>query len=174
MKNLILLTISLLICSSVFATGKVFVYRDADGTLVFSDTPKSADTEEVKINVGPTVVPSEDTSILSQSAPSSQPEAITYQIQLNQPSPEATIRDNTGSVYVSGGITPNFPPGFKVRLLLDGKPYQQPISRATYIMRNIDRGEHTVQMQLLDRSGKVIASSQTTKFYLHRNSVAGG
>lgn len=155
--------------ASSFA-GKVYVYRNAEGVLVFSDAPQGA-AEEVKLTTKPTVVPAEDTSILNQS-PEPQEGKVQYKIELTQPAQDATVRDNTGSVYVSANVKPIFGRGLKIRLLLDGQQYGEVLGRTTQIMRNINRGEHTVQMELLNQTGKVIASSQLTTFYVHRNSVA--
>ncbi|CAM5218367.1 hypothetical protein [Alishewanella longhuensis] len=40
-----------------------------------------------------------------------------------------------------------------------------------FVLRDIDRGEHNIQLELLDQSGKLIATSPLTTFYLHRASL---
>jgi hypothetical protein len=40
-----------------------------------------------------------------------------------------------------------------------------------FVLRNIDRGEHIIKMQLLNDKGKIIASSKPITFYMHRASV---
>ncbi len=161
----------LLTCLSaqVFATSaKIYVWRNEQGVLVFSDSPRPG-AEEVKITEQNIVSsPSIDTSILDIT-----PQKIEekYQVEITQPEQNETIRDNTGSVYVTGLVKPVFKQGLKIQLYLDNKKYQKPQPRAIYVLRNIDRGEHQVKMQLINNKGKVIASSKPTTFYMHRTSV---
>jgi len=161
----------LLTCLSaqVFATSaKIYVWRNEQGVLVFSDSPRPG-AEEVKITEQNIVSsPSIDTSILDIT-----PQKIEekYQVEITQPEQNETIRDNTGSVYITGLVKPVFKQGLKIQLYLDNNKYQKPQSRAIYILRDIDRGEHQVKMQLINNKGKIIASSGVTTFYMHRTSV---
>ncbi len=143
---------------------KVYVWRDENGVLVFSDSPRPG-AEEVKVEEKNDVLPSVDTSILDI-----KPQVIEdkYEVVITQPESNATIRDNSGSVFVSGGIKPIFKRGFKVQLLLDGKIYEKPQTHSMFALRNVDRGEHQIKLELLDEKGKVIASSDTVTFYMHR------
>jgi hypothetical protein len=94
-----------------------------------------------------------------------------YEIVINTPKNNATIRDNTGSIYISGGIKPRFKTGLEVQLLLDGKPHNKPQTHSIFSLRDINRGEHKIKMLLLDEKGKVIASSTLVTFYMHRAST---
>ncbi|WP_448556748.1 DUF4124 domain-containing protein [Thalassotalea montiporae] len=146
---------------------KVYVWRDENGVLVFSDSPRPG-AEEVEVKEENTVLPSIDTSILDI-----KPQIIEdkYQVVITQPEHNATIRDNSGSVYVAGGIKPIFKRGFRVQLYLDGTPYQEPQNHSMFALRNIDRGEHQIKIDLINEKGKVIASSKPVTFYMHRASV---
>ena len=146
---------------------KVYVWRNAEGTLVYSDSPKPG-AEEVTVKDPNISSSSIDTSILDLT-----PKKISnkYQVEITQPEENATIRDNTGSVYVSGRIKPIFKRGLSINLLLDGQPYLKPQTHSMFVLRNIDRGEHKIKMELLDEKGKVIASSDPITFYMHRASV---
>ena len=146
---------------------KIYVWRNADGVLVYSDSPKPG-AEEVEVKESNNISSSIDTSILDIN-----PKAIEekYQVEISQPANNATIRDNTGSVYVSGRIKPIFKQGLKIQLLLDNQPYEKPQSHSMFVLRNIERGEHQLKMDLINDKGKVIASSQSITFYMHRASV---
>ena len=149
------------------ASTKVYVWRNADGVLVYSDSPKPG-AEEVEVKESNKMSSSIDTSILDIN-----PKAIEekYQVEISQPANNATVRDNTGSVYVSGRIKPIFKQGLKIQLLLDNQPYEKPQSHSMFVLRNIDRGEHQLKMDLIDDKGKIIASSEPITFYMHRASV---
>jgi hypothetical protein len=163
---LLTLIITLLSCNVFAASTKIYVWRSDDGVLVFSDSPKPG-AEEVDVRE-PNTASSVDTSMLDLT-----PQVIKddYQVEINQPKENATIRDNTGSVYVSGSIKPIFKQGLNIQLYLDNKPYEKPQSHSMFVLRDIDRGEHIIKMELLNEKGKVIASSKPITFYMHRASV---
>ncbi|MFD2167198.1 DUF4124 domain-containing protein [Thalassotalea euphylliae] len=168
MKHLVILLVSVALSMPVWAgQAKVYVWRDENGVLVFSDSPRPG-AEEVEVKEEVAVLPSVDTSILDI-----KPKVIEdkYHVVITQPEQNATIRDNSGSVYVAGGIKPIFKRGFRVQLYLDGKPYQAPQTHSMFALRNVDRGEHQVKIELINDKGKVIASSDTVTFYMHRASV---
>ncbi|GAA5132286.1 DUF4124 domain-containing protein [Thalassotalea piscium] len=155
-------------CAEVDAgSTKVYVWRNAEGILVYSDSPKPG-AEEVTVQNPNISNSSIDTSILDIT-----PKVVesNYEVEIIQPVNNATIRDNTGSVYVSGRIKPIFKRGLKISLLIDGKPYLEPQSHSMFVLRDIERGEHQIQMNLLDDKGKIIASSTPITFYMHRASV---
>lgn len=148
------------------STAKIYVWRNEKGILVFSDTPRPG-AEEVKTKTGNVIQSSTqvETEVLDISPQVSQ---AVYKVIINTPLNNATIRDNTGSIYISGGITPKFKSDFQVQLYLDGKAYLKPQKRVMYSLRNVDRGEHKIKMDLIDDKGKVIASSKPVTFYMHR------
>jgi hypothetical protein len=149
-------------------SAKIYVWRNEQGVLVFSDSPMPG-AEEVDVKEANTVKSSIDTSILDI-----KPKVIDdqYQVNITQPKNNSTIRDNTGSVHVSGRIKPIFKRGLKIQLYLDGEPYEKPQTHSMFALRNIDRGEHQIKMTLLGDKGKVIATSSPVTFYMHRISVS--
>jgi len=169
MAKLLFFTLLTMILSLPVQAGqaKVYVWRDESGVLVFSDSPR-AGAEEVKIKEDSLSLPSVDTSILDI-----KPQIIEekYEVVITQPDNNATIRDNSGSVYIAGGIKPIFKRGYRIQLYLDGQPYQKPQTHSMFALRGIDRGEHQIKMSLINEKGKVIASSQSVTFYMHRASV---
>lgn len=146
---------------------KIYVWRNEEGVLVFSDSPTPG-AEEVEVKESNTVKSSVDTSVLDIT-----PKVIEekYEVNITQPANNATVRDNTGSVYVAGRIQPVFKRGLKIQLYLDNKPYLKPQTHSMFVLRNIDRGEHQIKMALLSDKGKVIATSTPVTFYMHRVSV---
>lgn len=158
----------MLTASSVQAqqSKKVFVTRDANGVLVFSDSPQPG-AEELNLENRANIMSATDATLPVTRKPQAEP----YTISIVQPEEQGTVRDNTGSVYVSGKIMPMFQRGLRVRLLMDGKPQSEPQNNTVFILRDVERGEHKLQMELFDQNGKLIATSPVTTFYLHRASV---
>ncbi|MGZ5117945.1 MAG: hypothetical protein ACXWCY_21470 [Burkholderiales bacterium] len=88
-------------------------------------------------------------------------------ISITEPGAGATIHDNDGNVPIvitlraSGSIV----------VLLDGKPYGPRQNGTSFVLQDVDRGEHKLQVQLVDADGTVVASSATVTFYLWRASA---
>lgn len=169
-KFILLLLLALSLAIPVNAsTAKIYVWRNESGELVYSDTPKPG-AEEVITKPGNIIKSSTtlETQVLDIQAKKIAEE---YEVTIIHPKDNATIRDNTGSVFVSGVITPIFKRGLKIQLMLDDKPYQQPQNDTRFSLRNVDRGEHQIKMQIFNEEGKVIALSKPITFYMHRASV---
>jgi len=169
-KLLLILLLTIVLATPVNASStKVYVWRNEKGLLVFSDTPKPG-AEEVKTK--PSNIIKSSTSIETQVL-DIKPKIIdnTYQVVIEHPKNNSTIRDNTGSIFISGSIKPIFKRGLSIQLYLDDIPFQSPQNHTRFSLKNIDRGEHQLKMKLLDNKGKVIALSETITFYMHRTSV---
>jgi len=136
--------------------------------MVFSDTPKPG-AEEVTIKTANVVRTNSrvETKLLDIT-----PQNInkTYDVVITIPKNNATIRDNTGSIFIQSIIKPVFKRGLTIQLLLDGKAYSSPQIHGRFSLRNIDRGEHIIQMELMNEKGEVIALSDEITFYMHRAS----
>lgn len=149
----------------------MYVWRNADGTLMYSDKRKPG-AVEIEINESKSISSAAiDTRIL---IPSQQEIAPSLAITITQPLPEATIRSNTGSVTITSQVTPvtDFPLYFQ--LLLNGTPKLSPQKQPNFQLENLDRGEHHIQIQLIDDKGKIIALSKPVTFFMHKASVFNG
>ena len=149
MKLLLLILLTLSIAIPVYAsTAKIYVWTNEKGELVYSDTPRPG-AEEVKTKPGNVIQSSNrvETQVLDIKTGEISEE---YQVVINHPKDNSTIRDNTGSVYISGVIKPIFKRGLKVQLILDDTPYQKPQTHSRFSLRNIDRGEHQIKMQVFN------------------------
>jgi len=169
-RILLLALLTLSIAVPVYSgSAKIYVWRNETGVLVYSDTSRPG-AEEVKtkksnivkssLNIETQILDIKTKKILEE-----------YQVVINHPKDNSTIRDNTGSVYISGSIKPIFKRGLKIQLILDDKPHLTPQTHAMFSLHNINRGEHQIKMEVLNKKGKVIALSKITTFYMHRVSV---
>ena len=88
-------------------------------------------------------------------------------IAITSPKNEETIHDNTGSVPVSIAMQGSgLPEHSSIRVLLDGRPYGAARYGASFTLEGVERGEHTLQAQVVDAAGKTILSSDTVTFYM--------
>ncbi|QTL37215.1 DUF4124 domain-containing protein [Pseudoalteromonas viridis] len=152
---------------SAVSDQKVYRWKDKNGNWVYSDVPKKG-SEKVKLNTNMLTMPATDTSIL---APNSTTPAVTYKAKITAPSDQQTLRENSGSVYVNGLVTPRFANGFQVQLFLNGKPAGPKQTSASFALRDLPRGEHKLQMKVFDDKGMLVAQSAVTTFFLHRASL---
>ncbi|MEM0516140.1 DUF4124 domain-containing protein [Pseudoalteromonas sp. YIC-827] len=174
--NTRLYILSMVVLLTIFSTAwaapskDIYVYKDENGVLVFSDTPRKG-AERVTLNAPVMNMPSVDTSILDEV---DDLEQVKFSIAITTPTQEETIRDNTGSVHVSGQVKPRFLQGHSVQLFMDGQAHGEPQSSSLFALRNVDRGEHSLVLKLLNSEGEVLASSKPITFFMHRRSVITG
>ncbi|OLQ81077.1 hypothetical protein BIT28_05770 [Photobacterium proteolyticum] len=146
----------------------IYTWEDDRGVVHFSDQ-SNPNANIVDLDVLP--------AIELQPNPASPPGADKQDIQSSQPitvrllSPhdQQTLRDNQGIIKVAAATSQTLKKHHRAQLLLNGTPYGSPQSRLNWHLSNIDRGSHTLQVQI-SNNGKVIASSEVITVYLHRAS----
>lgn len=144
----------------------VFVTVDKNNVPVFSDNPVPG-ASQLQLKEGNRMLAVTPTEISQRSID----QTPKFEVSITKPEQEGTVRENSGTVYVSGQVKPLFAQGLRVRLYLDGQAVAGPSSNANFILHNIDRGEHQLMLELSDQNGKVIATSAVTTFFLHRASA---
>ncbi|WP_240650312.1 DUF4124 domain-containing protein [Pseudoalteromonas rubra] len=167
MLRLYWVILCLVYSGSAVSDQKVYRWKDKNGNWVYSDVPKKG-SEKVKLSTNMLTMPATDTSILT---PNSTTPAVTYKAKITAPSDQQTLRENSGSVYVNGLVTPRFANGFQVQLFLNGKPAGPKQTSASFALRDLPRGEHKLQMKVFDDKGMLVAQSAVTTFFLHRASL---
>jgi hypothetical protein len=94
-------------------------------------------------------------------------------VRILSPVSEETIYNNGGHVPVRlelsgrGGVGAHG----RVRVLLDGRSYGADLEQASFVLENVERGEHELQVQIIDRAGEIIATSAAVKFHMWRASA---
>jgi len=92
-------------------------------------------------------------------------------LRIVSPQPDATVRDNKGSVRVVVHLSPTLQAdrGHRLMLSLDGRPTAQMVG-IEYLLKNVNRGTHTVQVQVTDSKGATKIRSNPVVFHLHQSS----
>ncbi len=166
-KILLLLIASLLSAYSYASEKKIYTWKDKNGVLVFSDTPRSG-AKEVKLTSQDLNMPATNTDILNTPTP---PAAAAFSIAISAPEHNQTVRENTGSVYVTTRITPRFEQDFTIVLFVNGTSYGPPSDSSTFALRDVARGEHVLQAKLYNKNNQVIAVSPKSIFFMHRKGL---
>lgn len=159
------------------------IYRttDAQGNVVFTDDPERGGQE---VELAPvTVVPSRreariapppvgDGGATATPARPGQPFMPYDTFRLLAPSHEQAIPvGHAGNVLVELGIEPALREDHRVRLLLDGRVSQSGMHTTTFMLANLNPGEHVLQAELLDAGGEVRHRTSPVTIYVHRASV---
>ncbi|MGM0981844.1 MAG: DUF4124 domain-containing protein [Pseudomonadota bacterium] len=185
--NKVLVILALGLSVSLLAQAQnIYRSTDAQGNVVFTDNPERGGEE---VDLEPlTVVPSrgevsegEAPAVIDgggsersdgRSAGSGQPFMPYDSFTILSPGQEETLPTGAaGNVQVALGIQPNLREDHRVRLLMDGQISQTAMHTDTFMLNNLNRGEHVLQAELLDASGAVRHRTSPVTLYVQRASV---
>lgn len=160
----------LLLVLALPASAQIYKYTDSKGNTVFTNQPPDgtpAESVELpKTNTvqmqAPTVPVEPETE--AESGPFYRTLALT-----GIPDEEA-LRANNGTFTVTVSLEPRLAPSHRLRLVLDGQPYGQASNVPRLQLTNIDRGEHTLAVEVLSGDTS-IQQSDTVSFTVQRTSV---
>lgn len=158
-----------LVATSALAEPAKTIYRwkDDNGNWVYSDIPKQG-AEEIQLTHRSLSMPSENVDVLNTQT---HPKTPSFEVFVTAPSHEQTIRENTGSVYVTGRVAPRFLPSMQAQLFLNGEAVSEKQGSISFALREVPRGEHQLQIKVFGAEGKLVAESALSTFFMHRASV---
>ncbi|MGS2720743.1 DUF4124 domain-containing protein [Paraglaciecola aestuariivivens] len=143
-----------------------------DGTVVYSDvqTPGATAVKLSAVNTAqmPSLTANTQLTPKAQKPKLNQVANIKASVTILAPQPEQTLRDNNGRVEVLSQVSPKVKGQYQ--LLLNNRVLMTQAS-GNFMLSSIDRGAHTLQVNFLDTSGKILASSSPQIFYLHKASA---
>ena len=153
------------------AAQEAYRWVDEDGVVHYSDRPQEG-AEQILL---PT--PNVATTRRLGPAPSRQPAdeepdepAPGYQtISIASPASEETLWNIEGVLNVSVSLAPPLKPGHQVRAYHNG--VGQMVSGTSFQLQEVWRGEHNLQVEVLDATGKLLIRSEPTRFYVQQNTV---
>lgn len=169
MKRVVVIC-SLLSLLALTSQATVYRWTDENGNVVYSDTPKpgatSVDLRSRVQNVADATAANSANSKGSDPAPAAPKPALA----IIDPANDATIRSSEGNLVVSADLA--IPPGItqRLQLLVDGQPQGQPQGAATFVLTGVERGTHTLKLQLVNDLGSKLAESETITIHMHRPS----
>lgn len=171
MKQVMLLIMLLTSCSAVSA---IYQWTDENGITHFSDDEsKPTQAKEVEIKLTPPSIGSLTESRSAEPAKDSSEQgpvetlAEPIEISIAYPSDQQTLRSNSGEIKVSAALNPSLKYGFKIRLLIDDVIYSEQID-TLFQVTELPVGDHKLQLQIINNSGKIFATSEIITVYLHR------
>ncbi|XKE45280.1 DUF4124 domain-containing protein [Halomonas organivorans] len=182
MKQAVVILALGLVMSLPAAAQTIYRTTDAQGNVIFTDDPARGGE---KVELDPlTVVPARERTaprapVVQGSGTPARTTAepgqpfMPYDIfSILSPEHETTLPTGAaGNVQVRLGIRPELREDHRVRLLLDGQVSQSAMHTDTFMLSNLNRGEHVIQAELLDTSGAVRHRTTPVILYVQRASV---
>jgi hypothetical protein len=164
----------LLLLMALPAAAQIYKYTDSNGNTAFSNQPpagvkahvvelpplNSVDTQRVP--AAPPAPP-----VGEAQAPSAEPKTAYPTLELTDLPQDEALRANNGTFTVGVAIKPRLAPGHLLQLLVDGNPYGQPGNVPRLQVVNIERGEHSFAVVVLDQ-GRIIQQSPTITLTVQR------
>ncbi|MBF7728575.1 DUF4124 domain-containing protein [Pseudomonas sp. N040] len=162
----------LLMLLAIPASAQIYSYTDANGNKVFTNQPPDGiDAAPVQLQpmntMDPTRVaaPAQDAEAVA--APVDGQSLPYSQVQLTDLPTDEALRANNGTFTVRAALQPGLMPGHRLQLLLDGQPYGSPTNVPLLQLTEIDRGDHTLELQV-KAGDKVIQQSMPVTFTVQR------
>ncbi|MBI2786447.1 MAG: DUF4124 domain-containing protein [Legionella longbeachae] len=170
-KFFVFLSLMIVICASY---AQIYKWIDNQGNVHYSDVPHEGaeilSIPDVQNISAPTSPNSSTPPSITENNPSKQQNTYAN-IAIVQPEAGATIRNNQGFVEVSVQVEPNLFPGDKLQLIYDNSPLGQPQRNLVFELSGMYRGSHTVAVQILDREGNVVETTEPITIYVFRPRV---
>ena len=93
-------------------------------------------------------------------------------LAITSPAKDEVVRSNEGNIAVKIGMTPalDATAGHQLVVLLDQKPLAK-VPAAETLLKNVDRGTHTLRVQIIDAKGKVLAQSADITVHMQRGTA---
>ena len=161
---------ALLLLLALPAGAQIYKYTDADGNTAYSNQPPQGvpaqavelpplNSIERQAPAGPGAPPA--------AADRDEPGNAYKTLELTDIPTDEALRANNGTFTVGVRTQPRLQSPHQFRLLLDGQPYGQPTNVPRLQLVNVDRGEHSLAVQVID-GDNLVQQSETVMFTVQR------
>jgi len=156
------------------AAAQIYKWVDEDGVVHYSDQPmegaETIDLPEANSMAPASVRRAAPAGGGTQDDGSDDGRPFSYQsLSIGTPAPEQTLWNIQGTLNVTLNLQPGLRPGDRVRIYFDGEP--QLVDAVQFELGEVWRGEHNLQAEVLDQTGKLMIRSEPVRFYVQQTSV---
>ena len=172
----IFVLISLLVAGTAVAE-EAYRWVDDQGVVHYSDRPRPG-AERIILPTPNTVTRSVRQSATSGTAASTTATAqspgpaaaFRYDsLAVASPGVDETLWNIEGVLNVSLTVTPAMQSSHQVRVYFDGKT--QIMQGTNFQIQDVYRGEHNIQAEIIDATGKLMIRSQSNRFFVQQNTI---
>lgn len=157
-----------LLASAGPAMAGIYKYTDANGNTAYSNQPPDGvAAQPVELPPLNSIEPQAPSAQPAQAPTGEQPRSAYEVLELTDLPTTEALRANNGTFTVGVLIKPRLQGSHLFRLLLDDQPYGQPSNVPSLQLVNIDRGTHSLAVQVIS-GDSVIQQSPTVAFTVQR------
>lgn len=166
-----LLSVLCLLTAIPSGMAQVYAYKDAEGHTVFTDQPRPG---AKPLALTPSNRISAPAAPLRRAAkPAPRVALAHYQmLRILLPLPDAGVQQESGALIVTVTSDPALMEGHYYRLLLDDNTVGDPSRSPVFSLQNVDRGEHSLAVEIIDDRGHVVERTPPQPFAMQRISLA--
>ncbi len=172
MSRLVLLVLLLLPLTGL--TQNIYRTTDAEGNVVFTDSPPANATPADRVEIRPTNTvqpPQIPPRPASENTPNVEAEVASYTLTITEPANETTFPMGPGNFSVNVNVSPALGSAENLQLFVDGAPQGEPQRASTWSLTNVYRGQHDLTVGVIDESGNTLAISPPVRVFVMRPSV---
>lgn len=164
-----------LLLPAVSVGANIYKYYDSDGNMVLSDSVPKEGTEKVEkfqtkpVMTIPALVPGKDRPARANALPVVRPESAQYVIVIQNPVEGETYQRTSEPVPVAVSVAPGLATGHRLQMRLDG---QDGGELTRIVPDQLERGTHTLLVQVVDAAGKVLKAAEVTFHIQQRSKLA--
>lgn len=154
------------------AQAEVYKTITPDGEVIYSDV-RTSGAKQMNVPKAQTYTPAPlPKKVLLPVETDLEPE-LYESFVIEAPQNEETIRDNLGNVELLVTLAPGLiaKDGHRIEYYLDGEPHGRRTVDIRKTFVNVDRGEHQLSAAVVDKTGKVIISTEPVTVFMHRESL---
>lgn len=149
---------------------QVYKYTDEKGVVHYTDKPPSKNAKPANLPPLHTYAPPPTSAKPEAATPA--PEAPSggggFQVRITAPANESTSREASSEVAVSVDVAPPLPRGYTLRYYLDGAARSDAGDGTGALLTGVERGQHSIEVALLDPQGAEVARSAPVTVYMHQ------
>jgi hypothetical protein len=173
-RGFILLSL-VLAATTTLGSAEVYRWTGADGQIHFSDRPQPG-AERITITVNPPA----SSSSTAATAPASRqdsgretpdPVARYQSLTITSPAQEQVLWNIEGQLDVAAALQPALQPGHALRFNLDGRTLVAEPGSMRVQFPEVFRGEHSLQVEVVDAQGRALVASPTTRFFVRQTAL---
>ena len=168
-----LLALFLLLVPLTLLADTVYRTTDANGNVIFTDTPPAdgSTADRIDIRRTNTVQPPPPPPPRPEPEKSEQEAEPGYEINITSPANETSIPMGPGNFSVSVSVSPALRKYEGLQLFMDGTPWGSPQRDTMWDLTNVFRGQHDITVGVVDGDGNTLALSSPVRVFVHRPSV---
>ncbi|MEL7186546.1 MAG: DUF4124 domain-containing protein [Pseudomonadota bacterium] len=154
------------------ALADAYTWTDENGVVHFSDRPEpGAKQIQLPEQGARRPSPTYRGPTAGEQVPESEPVGpFRYEsLEINAPAAEETLWNIEGVLDVRLNLQPSLQPGHQVRVYFDGQPRM--VNGTSFQIREVWRGVHNLQVEIIDESGELMIRSLPNRFYVQQATV---